>query len=466
MKKDQLPISANKKSVIGIVIILAVIIAGIGIRNQIIVELDNDQKSAQHSYLVLNQIASTSAIIQDIEIGARGYIITQNKTFLEPYTAGINNINANIKELKDLTSSDPIQQERVSEMENLIQKRIEFSHVNIGLVNAGKSDQAVKNTAIGYGEHLLDQIRDVIGKIRSTEFKLLNDRSDTAIEKFSYLTNISASFSIIIFSTVVIIFVILDRDAKKRAKQIQRLLETQQEMSEKLKETDKVKEEFSAMITHELKTPIVPIVVYCKMLKAAMMGNMNKEQADAVDVIEKNAKSLDHLINDVMDARKLDMKKLKFDIEAIDLEHFFDDIYASYNQVLNQRGQKLIMNVQDRHLIIKTDKMRLRQIFDNLISNALKFIPEQDGVIEVGLKKENGNVVLHVKDNGPGIAPDKQDKLFQKFYQVDTSARRKTTGTGLGLAISKGIVEQLGGKIFFESDMKVGTIFFVKLPLK
>lgn len=461
-----MPISANKKSIIGLVIIFAVIISGIGIRNQIINELNNDQQSVQHSYLILNKITSTLSIVQDIEIGARGYIITQNETFLEPYNVGIKNIDAAVNELKELTADYPIQMKRVSEMEELIHKRIEFAHINIGLVSTGKVDQAAKNTATGYGASLLAQIRSIAGEMRATEFKLLNDHSDTAVAKFSYLASISASFSIVIFSTVVIIFVILDRDAKKRAKQIQRLLEAQEQMSEKLKETDKVKEEFSAMITHELKTPIVPIVVYCKMLKAAMMGNLNKEQADAIDVIEKNAKSLDHLINDVMDARKLDMKKLKFDIDDINLERFFDDIYSSYNPVLTQSGQKLIMNIQDKHVIIKTDKIRLRQVLDNLISNALKFIPEQDGIIEVGLKKENENVVFHVKDNGPGIAPDKQDKLFQKFYQVDTSARRKTTGTGLGLAISKGIVEQLGGKIYFESDMKVGTIFFIKLPLK
>ena len=461
-----MPISANKKSIIGLIIIFAVIVAGVSIRNQIIIELGDDQQLVQQSYAILEKITSTSVIMQDIELGTRGYIMTHNKTFLEPYTAGIENIDVNVKELIDLTSDTPIQQEKISKLEDLINKKIEFSSTNIGLVDAGKGDQAVKNTESGYGVNLFNEIRNTINEMRTLEFNNLDDRSNVVVAKSSYLANISAVFSAVIFSTVVIIFMILDKDAKKRSKQIQHLLDAQKQLTEKLKETDTIKEEFSAMITHELKTPIVPIVVYCKMLKSSMMGNLNKEQTDAINVIEKNVKSLDHLINDVMDARKLDMKKLKFNIEDVNLEKFLEDIRSSYEPVLIQRGHSIIMNVQDKHMIIKTDKMRLRQVFDNLISNALKFIPEQNGIVEIGLKKENDSVVMHIKDNGSGIPLDKQSKLFQKFYQVDTSARRKITGTGLGLAISKGIVEQLGGEIYFESDEKVGTVFFVRLPIK
>lgn len=109
--------------------------------------------------------------------------------------------------------------------------------------------------------------------------------------------------------------------------------------------------------------------------------------------------------------------------------------------------------------------MRLRQVFDNLLGNALKFMPKENGLIEIDMKREKDNLVFSVKDNGLGIPMDKQSQIFQKFYQVDTSERRKIGGTGLGLAISKGIVEGLGGKIWFESDGKTGTTFFIHLPI-
>jgi signal transduction histidine kinase len=238
---------------------------------------------------------------------------------------------------------------------------------------------------------------------------------------------------------------------------------TIQEQLDQLQKMDTQKSEFSSMITHELKTPLVPITVYCKMLKSNMLGNINKEQIDAINVIEKNAKSLDHLINDVLDARKLDVKKLKFNTENVNIGEFFDEIYSSHHPIINQKGHKLVIDISDKHITIKTDKNRLRQVFDNLISNALKFMPEENGLIEITMERKDMNLVFHIKDNGLGIPLDKQDKIFQKFYQVDTSARRKITGTGLGLAISKGITEGLGGKIWFESDGKTGTTFFIQL---
>jgi signal transduction histidine kinase len=235
------------------------------------------------------------------------------------------------------------------------------------------------------------------------------------------------------------------------------------EVLEKLKGI--AKDEFSAMVTHELRTPLVPIIGYCKMLKTSMLGRLDQEQYEAIEIIEKNAKRLEHLITDIMNVRKLDLNKLKFKIEDLSLDEFFAEIYSSYEPTINQKGHKFVINISDKHMIIKTDKIRLRQIFDNLISNALKFMPEKNGLIEIGLKKENENLVFHVKDNGLGIPLDKQNEIFQKFYQVDTSERRKITGTGLGLAISKGITEGLGGRIWFESDGESGTTFYMKFPL-
>ena len=93
-------------------------------------------------------------------------------------------------------------------------------------------------------------------------------------------------------------------------------------------------------------------------------------------------------------------------------------------------------------------------------------MPEKKGLIQIDCKKENENIIFYVKDNGSGIPLDKQDQIFQKFYQADTSVTRKIGGTGLGLSISKGIVEGLGGTIWFKSDGKTGTTFFVQLPIK
>jgi len=232
------------------------------------------------------------------------------------------------------------------------------------------------------------------------------------------------------------------------------------EVSEKLKGV--AKDEFSAMITHELNTPLVPILGYCKMLKTSMLGKIDQEQLEAIEVIEKNAKRLEALIADIMDVRKLDLNQLKFRIDDLSLDEFFSNLDSDYGKVLENKKCQFTTNPYAKNLVIKTDKSRLRQVFDNLIGNAIKFVPENKGKIETGCMKENNSLVFYVRDNGIGISQEKQKELFQKFYQIDTSERRSIGGTGLGLAISKGIVEKLGGTISVESDGKTGTTFYMK----
>jgi signal transduction histidine kinase len=234
------------------------------------------------------------------------------------------------------------------------------------------------------------------------------------------------------------------------------------EVSEKLKGV--AKDEFSAMITHELNTPLVPIIGYCKMFKTSMLGRINQEQLEAIEIIEKNTKRLETLITDIMDARKLDLDQMKFKIDELSLDEFFSNLDSDYRKVLENKRCQFTTNPYAKNLVIKTDKSRLRQVFDNLITNAIKFIPENKGKIETGCMKENNNLVFYVKDNGIGILQEKQKELFQKFYQIDTSERRPIGGTGLGLAISKGLVEKLGGTISVKSDGKTGTTFYMKFP--
>ncbi len=232
--------------------------------------------------------------------------------------------------------------------------------------------------------------------------------------------------------------------------------------TEQIKQVDIQKEEFSAMVTHELKTPLVPIIGYCKMLKNKMLGELNNEQLESIDTIEKSAKRLESLVNDIMDARKLDLDKMRFEIEDVSVDELFEGLNTSY-KVLQQKGKEFTVNLPANGLIVKTDKTRLRQVFDNLISNAIKFTPDQNAKIEVGAYKENDKIKFYVKDNGIGIPPSKQPELFKKFYQIDTSEKRKAGGTGLGLAISKGIIEKLNGKIWVESDGKTGSTFYFEL---
>lgn len=271
--------------------------------------------------------------------------------------------------------------------------------------------------------------------------------------------------AIIIFTGFVMAIVIpllLIRSSRLRNK-LQLKSEQLEKANQEIMQAEKAKDEFSAMVSHELKTPLAPIIGYCKMLKkSSMLGNLNDEQQEAVEAIERNAKQLERLIGDILDARKLDIDKMKFDIKEFSVKEFLSNLDSSYKKTLSDKGIKFMINSKIQDAIIKSDKTRLQQVFDNLISNSAKAVPEQSGLIEIGVDKNNDRIIFYVKDNGSGITKEKQAGLFQKFYQVDTSDRRKGGGTGLGLAISKGIVGKLGGKIWVESDDKTGTTFYIE----
>jgi len=268
--------------------------------------------------------------------------------------------------------------------------------------------------------------------------------------------------------------------------------ETEEKLNEvflQLKKNDKLKDEFASMVTHELKTPLTPIMGYCEMLRMPnLMGTLNSDQLHSIkeiednakrlkvligDVldsdqlhsikeIEDNAKRLKVLIGDVLDAQKLDMNQMIFAKSKISTDEFMKNVSENVSFMMNNKNIDFV-NKTEKYSII-TDKNRLAQVMHNLISNAVDFVPNKNGKIEIGTKKEDSEIIFYVKDNGIGISKDKQDELFRKFYQVDTSAKRQHGGTGLGLVICKGIVEGLGGKIWVESDLGQGTTVCFSLP--
>ena len=236
-------------------------------------------------------------------------------------------------------------------------------------------------------------------------------------------------------------------------------------MIKKVNEVGKMKEEFSSMVTHELKTPLTPILGWCQtLMNPKIMGELTDKQKNAIEKIQSNAERLRQLVGDILDAEKLDMEKMKFDYVEINITEFFTHLEDNLQDTM--KAKELEFNVSsDADLVIISDKNRLEQVLSNIILNAVDFV-NQKGRIDVSAKDSGNTVEFSVKDNGIGIPRSKINGLFKKFYQVDTSMTREHGGTGLGLAIVKGIVGGLGGKVWVKSKVKVGTTFYFTIPKK
>jgi len=239
-----------------------------------------------------------------------------------------------------------------------------------------------------------------------------------------------------------------------------------EESLEEIKKSDVLKEEFAAMVTHELKTPLTPIKGYCEILKDPdLIGNLNSEQLSAVQEIEDNSNRLEQLISDVLDAQKIDMNKMKFNKKQFQVDDFMTTIMNNYLPLMKATNIEFVNNTNTK-LVLTSDPSRLEQILSNLIKNAIDFVPQERGKIEIGAQQQNSEIIFYVKDNGIGIARTNQKHLFKKFYQIDTSITRKHGGTGLGLSICHGIVSGLGGMIWVDSELDKGAIFYFSIPIE
>ena len=243
-----------------------------------------------------------------------------------------------------------------------------------------------------------------------------------------------------------------------------KLMRSNEVLAKKLMEADLAKDEFSAMITHELKTPLVTINGYSEMLEGEILGPLNEKQVDAIREIYSGSQRLECLISDIKDAKKLDLRKMRFRKEDFPVDQLMTLVFANNVQLMKSKNINFTNSTKIKN-VIHSDKNRLEQVFSNLIKNSVDFVPDARGKIEIGAEVDGKNIVFSVKDNGVGIPVEKQENLFSKFYQIDTTLKRKHGGTGLGLVICKGIVETLGGKIWFKSEPEKGTTFCFSIPI-
>jgi len=244
--------------------------------------------------------------------------------------------------------------------------------------------------------------------------------------------------------------------------EIGQLSEMMNETAVKLKNAQKEKEEFVAMITHDLKQPLVPISGNAEMLLNPKMGELNEMQKECVDEIAANASRQLSMIDNLVSAQKLGAGAMEYTIEELSSKDLLKDCVKTHSPIMHDKNIEYF-DSSTEDIKIKGDKRRILEAFTNIIQNAHDFVPEK-GKIEIGVNDGEKEVTFFVKDDGEGIPKEKQDKLFKKYGQVESKAKRKFGGTGLGLAVSQELVNGMGGKIWLESDVGKGTTFFFTIP--
>ncbi|MBN1180771.1 MAG: response regulator [Bacteroidales bacterium] len=244
-----------------------------------------------------------------------------------------------------------------------------------------------------------------------------------------------------------------------------------EEAKEKAEESDRLKSAFLANMSHEIRTPLNAIVGFADLLAD---GKLEQDEIDKYDAIVQNSSStLLQLIDDIIDISKIEAGQLEINLNYIGLDAFLKNNVNVYKEMVNSQNKLTGCNIEfifcpdsiNNDIVLNLDSARLKQVLNNLISNAIKFTRE--GSIQLGysISNYNKNIKIFVKDTGIGISRDNLKVIFDRFRKLETDLSEIHRGAGIGLAITKNLVEMMGGTISVESEINNGSVFYVEFPI-
>lgn len=231
----------------------------------------------------------------------------------------------------------------------------------------------------------------------------------------------------------------------------------------KLKEIDKIKDDFISIASHELKTPIVAIRGYIDLLRRNSVIKSDKELDATSSHLGESAGRLQDLVEDLLNISRIEQNRMVFEMKNYDIREIINNLVAGLKLEAEQKGLKLSYEQAEQPLIVYCDKNKAHEIFSNLISNAIKYTPSGEVVISHQIKDKT--VKTMIRDTGVGISGEDMSKLFMKFSRIYNEKTKEVTGTGLGLWITKQLVGKMKGKILVESLEGKGTQFTVSFPM-
>src|SRR5262249_42280808 len=223
------------------------------------------------------------------------------------------------------------------------------------------------------------------------------------------------------------------------------------ERTRELRAASEHKSEFLANMSHELRTPLNAIIGFTQVLQQKLFGDVNDKQEEYLEDIHSSSNHLLELINDVLDLSKVEAGQIALQKEPFSLRESLERGVVMVKEGAIKKGVSLSLEPDPDVELVTADERRIHQVVFKLLSNAVKFTPP-GGTVDVSSAQRNGEVIVSVKDTGPGIAPEDYERIFEEFQQTEVGQEQRE-GTGLGLALSKKLIELHGGRIWVESEL-------------
>ncbi len=268
-----------------------------------------------------------------------------------------------------------------------------------------------------------------------------------------------------VFEYFVIHILAMTADQTEQTRRLNLVLEAS---NRQLSELDVMKDNFLSMVSHDLRTPLTGVQAYAEILRTRRHLLLPADLDRFLDIIVEQSKRLGRLINDLLDVQRFESRYTKLEFKDLDLVPLLREAVDAFRAAAREKDLALSENFPDRQIMVHGHRDRLHQAVANLLSNAVKFTPDH-GRIEASARTQvNGGrptVRVEIKDNGPGISPEMQKRVFEKFQQADKLVRDELQGSGLGLALMREIIELHGGEVGMSTSPGQGSTFYFSIPL-
>ncbi|MGL5630757.1 MAG: ATP-binding protein [Azovibrio sp.] len=425
-------------------------------------EFTRSARWVAHTQEVRTALGQLYASISDAESAQRNYLLTGNREFEQEYRRTLPKLNNQERALVRLVADNPVQLQHLSELRPFIVQRINALERYIKIFERQNMAAVQRAITSGTGIVAKDEIRRMVGRMDNTERQLLVDR-EAALKYERVLMFVTLVAMITVAMGILMVLYIGIRRQIAARTEVEQALVIAKEAADA---ANQAKSTFLATMSHEIRTPMSGVLGTLELLG---MTKLKPGQRNTLNIAHESAKSLLRIINSILDFSQIEAGKLEIRPEAIVLREVMETVRNIYAGNASNKGLSIRLDIDANiSTVVWGDPLRLRQILNNFVSNAIKFTSE--GTIEIKaelIERVDGEdkVRFSVKDTGIGISKENQQRLFQPFNQAESSTTRRYGGTGLGLTICRRLADMMGGSIEMQSTLGKGTTMILTLSL-
>lgn len=467
-----LPSPFSQRIALSFVLAMLLITGGFALSFYSYNQYSADSKRVEHSYQVIGKLEGILSETKDIQNGARGYIVTGDSLFLEPYLEAMPKIPVSLRALRRLVANSPAQVHRTDSLAKLLLLKLDIAHRQIA---AAKTDKPIIiQSYLRLGKVRMDNIRRWVAGMVRVEEAILTERNQQARQSFRNTLLIIFTLSVFTFIAVIVAYRLLENELKQRAANETQLRVYEDELRAQIRQLEVSNQElerFAFVASHDLQEPLRKIQSFASLINERHKALLDEDGRQFLSKIMESAERMSKLIKELLTFSRLNGAKTEF--RAVDLNHVMERVLADHEITINTLNARMSIGELPT---IQGIASQMEQLFGNLIANALKFTaPGETPVIEViagpvantnelGLATGKSYFGINVKDNGIGFEGKYATHIFDMFQRL----HGKTTyeGTGIGLAICKRIVVFHKGTITAHSQPNQGATFTVILPEK